>query len=347
MALAYEYIERNKRKSLVLLTLFPLSFMLFAYVTVLLGCILWNVLGYFRPNNVLSFASVWNQSFLSAHELCQWVLPICFVLAVFWAWQAWKQGDQIILEAIPHVRELNKWDSLEVYNLLENLCIATGDYLPQLYVLEDESMNAFAIGMSPMRAGIVVSSGLIKRLKRTELEAVLAHELAHIRHYDTRLMVIILTCLAFFTFAGEILFYGVEIKPRPGTVELFPNIPNPRFAPFAYVGIMLMCYGYFVAPVLRFALSRARESMADAQAVLSTRYPKGLISALWRIQQDSRLEALDNHVLLGTMCIAMPRQRGTFFEFISGIGNSHPPIEERIRDLRDMDGGEGLFVSQH
>ena len=293
---------------------------------------------YFQPSNILSLESVWHHAFLSAHETCKWVLPICFLLAIFWAWQAWKQGDQILLESLPSLRELNKWDEPEVYNLLENLCISTGDYLPQLYILEDESMNAFAVGMNPMHAGIVVSRGLIKKLDRKQLEGVLAHELAHIRNYDTRLMIIILTCVAFFTFAGEMFFYGTE-------KDQIENDWDKKMAPLrqarvpwlVYIGLMLMCYGYVVAPTLRFALSRTRESLADAQAALTTRYPQGLASALWRISQDSEIEILEGRSLLGVMCIARPIKKQSFFERISGIGQTHPPVEERIFALRKMD----------
>ena len=344
MATAYEYIEYNKRKSRLLVALFPISFTLFVYLSVLLFFVLIGLLTYFRANNILSFESIWRHAFLSAHEACVWILPLCFLLAVFWAWQAWKQGDQIILQSVPHLRELNKWDEPEVYNLLENLCISTGDYLPQLYILEDNSMNAFAVGMDPMRAGIVVSRGLITKLDRAQLEGVLAHELAHIRHYDTRLMIIILTCVAFFTFAGELFFYGTEKDNLESDLagKLAP-LRQARIPLLVYVGAMLLCYGYVVAPALRFALSRTRESMADAQAVLMTRYPKGLTSALWRISQDSEIEALDGHSLLGVMCIARPIKKDSFFEKISGIGRTHPPVEDRILDLRKMDGGEGLF----
>lgn len=347
MSTAYDYIESNKRKSRWIVALFPISFTLFVYGSVLLFFILLGVLSYFRSTNIWSFDSIWWHSMLSAHETCIWLLPMCFALAVFWAWQAWKQGDQIVLESIPHVRPLYKWDEPEVYNLLENLCISSGDYLPQLYILEDESMNAFSIGMSPMKAGIVVSTGLIKQLDRTQLEGVLAHELAHIRHYDTRLMIILLTCLGFFTFAGEFLFYGTEKENLPNEWEQNTiSLRHIRMPLLSYAGGMLMIYGYFVAPMIRFALSRTRESLADAQAVLLTRYPKGLISALWRISQDSGLEVLEGHSLLGTMCIARPVRKGSFFERISGVGRTHPPVEDRILALREMDGGEGVFKAQ-
>lgn len=343
MATVYDYIERNKRKSLILVALFPVSFALFAYISVLLGYLLWGVLRYNQSNNIWSFASLWHQSFLSAHELCKWVLPLAVGLAIFWAWQAWKQGDQIVLENVPLLRRLDKFEAYDAYTLLENLCISTGDYMPQLYVIDDDSMNAFAVGMDPMHGGIVLSSGLLKNLDRVQLEAVLAHELAHIRHYDTRVMVIIITCVAFFTFAGEMLFFGQERDSiGEGFAENVAPFQRTRGMPLlVYVGGMLLIYGYFLAPFLRFALSRTCESLADGQAVLATRHPRALISALWKIEKDSRIEALDTNSLLGGLCIARPKGEETLFERLSGIGRTHPPIEERIRDLNDMD---GLFL---
>lgn len=344
MATAYDYIEKNKRRSRILVALFPISFTLFIYLSVRVFYMLLGILFYTRPNNIWSFGSLWNMSFVAAHNLCKWLLPLCFGLAVFWAWQAWKQGDQLILDSLPSVRRLDKWDAQEVYELLENLCMSSGDYLPQLYILEDNSMNAFAVGMSPMHAGIVLSSGLINRLNRTQLEGVLAHELAHIRHYDTRLMVILITCLAFFTFAGEMLFYGTERDKLDDSLSSkMEPLRHVRIPLVVYLGAVLMCYGYFIAPIIRFALSRTREYLADAQAVLLTRYPAGLAGALWKISEDSCLEELQGRELLGAMCIARAKEKDSFFERISGVGRTHPPVEERIRALRDMDGLDGQF----
>lgn len=338
MATAYDYIERNKRRSIVLAALFPLSFTLFAYLAVLFFYLLLGVLSYYHSTNVLSFGSVWHQAFLSAHDACAWILPFCFAVAAFWGWIALKQGDQIVLDTVPGVRVLTKWDAYDAYTLLENLCLASGEPMPTLYVLPDESMNAFAVGMSPERAGIVVSAGLLKRLDRVQLEAVLAHEMAHIRHYDTRLMAVLITCLAFFTFAGEFLFYGTEKENVPDNYWDRIGQHRPRFPLLMYVGAMLMFYGYFIAPSIRFALSRARESLADAEAARATRHPRALARALWRVSEDSRIELLDGLDLIGAMCLERPQGKETLFERLSGVGRSHPPVEERIRALNDMDG---------
>lgn len=340
MATAYEYIERNKRRSLVLALLFPVSFVLFVYLAVLGFFLLWGGLRYAHYTNVFSFGSVWNQSFLSAHEMCAWLLPFCFIVSCFWAWIAFRGGDKIVLDSIPGVHSVSRWEEFDAYAALENLCLSAGSPMPQLYVLEDESMNAFAVGMHPARAGIVVSRGLLKRLERVQLEAVLAHELAHIRHYDTRLMAVVITCTAFFTFAGEMLIYGTEREEADQSWAATANRMqfHARFPLFVYPGVMLMAYGYFVAPVIRFALSRTRENLADAQAALTTRHPRALARALWKISEDSRIEVLDGRALVGAMCIERPQGQDSFFDRLSGMGRSHPPVEERIRALNDMDG---------
>lgn len=340
MATAYEYIERNKRRSFILALLFPVSFVVFVYLAVLGFFLLWGGLKYSHYTNVFSFGSVWNQAFLSAHEMCAWLLPFCFIVSCFWAWVAYRQGDHIVLDSVPGVRSVSRWDEFDAYTALENVCLSVGTPMPQLYIVEDDSLNAFAVGMHPARAGIVVSRGLLKRLDRAQLEAVFAHELAHILHYDTRLMAVVITCTAFFTFAGEMLIYGTEREEADHSWEGVANRMyfHSRCPLFVYPGFMLMAYGYLVAPVIRFALSRTRESLADSRAALITRHPRALARALWKISEDSRIEALDGRVLLGAMCIERPGEQDSFFDRLSGLGRSHPPVEERIRALNDMDG---------
>lgn len=339
MAVAYEHITRNKRRSLLWAALFPLSFALFLWVGTL-GCfVLLAALRYLRRENIWVWTDVLRSSFVEAADIWVWLLPLGFALAAFWAWQALKQGDKIILSCTG-ARELPRWEAPDAYELLENLCISGGDFSPRLYVLDDDSLNSFSVGSRPWLSGVVLSSGLLKKLSRAELEAVLAHELAHIRNYDPRDMSMLVMCLGFFTFAGEYLFFGRDRENSAcfdsgDALERFSVNPNVLMM---YCGAVLMAYGYFLAPLLRYALSASHEMQADAQAALMTRHPAALRRALWHIHQDSRLEALDGMSLLGVMCIEKPSGPERFWERWCGAGKVHPPLETRMRALNDMDG---------
>ena len=210
--------------------------------------------------------------------------------------------------------------------------------VPRLYLLEDNSLNAFSVGTSPENCAIVVSKGLLANLDRVQLEAVLAHELAHIRNQDTRTMTVLVTCLAFFTFVGEYFFYIHEKDDIYEEGDLSISRIRQPFGFLAYIGWVLLMYGYVIAPLLRLGLSRTREQLADADAALMTRHPRALAKALWRISMDSRIEALDRTALLGALCIETPAKETTWFGWFSGLYRSHPPIEDRIRALNDMDG---------
>ena len=340
MATAYEYIEKNKRRSLLLVLLVPISFVGFIYLAVMLFFLLWGGLDYLKPTSYLTFGSTLQVFHGKALAACQLLLPVGFLTGAFWASLAVKEGDKILLGRVGGVRELYYFEAEDAHQLLENLCISTGMPKPQLYVLEDNSLNAFAVGARPEESTIVLSRGILQQFRRPELEAVLAQQLAHIRAYDVRMMSMIIMCLAFFTFAGEYCFYGTE-RQNIDSWEDVARSPAVRVPVLMYVGAVLMGYGYLLAPLIRFAISRNYQFLADAQAALMTRYPKGLARALWHISEDSRLEALDNTELLGVLCVENPHHRQTFFGRISGLFQSHPPIEDRIRALNDMD---GLFL---
>ncbi|MCQ2410924.1 MAG: M48 family metalloprotease [Elusimicrobiaceae bacterium] len=339
MPIAYTYIDRNKRRSVWFIVLFAVASVVFTYVATLGFYVLLGALDYLRPTGFLTWGSTLSQAWLHTLQACRWLVPVCVLISAFWAHLALTEGDELVLSRIPGVRYLAKFeDESEASTLLENLSITVGMPTPRLYVLADSSMNAFTVGVRPERAAVVVSEGLLKNLDRTQLEGVLAHELAHIRNYDVRTMTVLVTCLAFFTFAGEYLFYGTEKENIYDENGLELRRMSRRTGFLAYIGLMMLIYGYLLAPLIRLGLSRTRERLADADPALITRHPRALARALWRISADSRIEALDSSVLLGAMCIATPAGRPNFFERISGLSSSHPPVEERIYALNDMDG---------
>ena len=337
MALAYHYVARNRRKSALLIVLFALSTLVFVYLAVWGFYVMAGVLAYLRPTGFLTWGSTFAHAFVQTADTCRWLLPVTLAISLFWAHVALKEGETFILGRFERrVRFLHPYD--EANTLLTELCIRTGDIVPRIYELRDKGLNAFSVGATFENSAIVLSEGLLKKLDRVQLEAVLAHELAHIRNGDTRLMTVLVMCLAFFTFAGEYLFYGTEkenIYDENGLqVE---NIRQP-LGPLAYIGFMLLLYGYVVAPLLRLGLSRTCEYLADAEAALITRHPRALAKALWHISQNSRLGTLGPSVLLGAMCIENPSQKSDFFGWISGLYSAHPPVEDRIYALNDMDG---------
>ena len=346
MALAYTYIRRNEIRSALFVVLFALSLLSFTYFAVYGFFVLKGVLAYFRPTGFLTFHSTLAYAFSRSLDICRWLFPFCIAVSIFWARLAIKEGAEFILARVRGVQPLLKFEAYDAYTVLENLCVRTGDIVPRLYVLQDSSMNAFSVGAVPKDAAIVLSSGLLEKLSRVQLEGVLAHELAHIRNLDVRLMTILVTCLAFFTFVGEYFFYGTEKDAIYEQSRIdFREISRPM-GPLAYIGLMLMVYGYLVAPLIRLGLSRTRESLADAQAALTTRYPRGLASALWKISGDCQLETLENSTLLGVLCIVSPfSDKPSLFNRLSGLTRSHPPVEERIRALNDMDGMFSDFSS--
>ena len=339
MATAYHYVAINQRKSLILIVLFALSFLGFVYLATWGFYILNGTLAYFRPTGFLTWGSTWDHAFVQTADTCRWLLPISLAISLFWARVALKEGETFILGRFDRrVRFLHPYDEYDANTLLTTLCIRTGDIVPHIYVLNDKGLNAFSVGSTPENSGIVLTAGLLQTLDRVQLEAVLAHELAHIRNGDTRLMTVMVMCLAFFTFLGEYLFYGTEKENIYDNNGLQVERIAPPLGPLAYIGFVLLLYGYVVAPLLRLGISRTREYLADADAALITRHPRALAKALWRISQNSRISSLASSSLLGAMCIENPLEKESLFDFLSGLYRSHPPVEDRIYALNDMDG---------
>ncbi|MBR4355335.1 MAG: M48 family metalloprotease, partial [Elusimicrobiaceae bacterium] len=187
MALAYDYVQRNQRRSQVLIILFVLSFVIFTYLATWIFFLLKEALAYFRPTGFLTWGSSCAFALSQTLDVCKWLLPASFLISLFWAYVALNEGEQFVLGRLRGVRLLAKYDEYGANTTLTNLCIRTGDIVPRVYMLRDKGLNAFSVGSRPDNAAIVLSEGLLKKLEFVQLEAVLAHELAHIRNGDTRL----------------------------------------------------------------------------------------------------------------------------------------------------------------
>ncbi len=330
MATTYQHIADNKRRTWLLVLLFPVSF------AVLTGLILGVIWWLFVPSTLAG--SMVNGQPLTASQasgieaifVSGASVVICWLLASVWIAVSYFTGDKLLLKsanAIP----VTKQDQPEIYHLVENLCMSRGLPLPHIYIMDDASLNAFATGRDPQHASVALTKGIIQKLDRVELEGVVAHELSHVENRDIRLMLITIAGISFFTFAGEMCFrLGLSSgRGKKGNSGLI----------FLVLGVICWLYGLLFAPLIRMAVSRQREYLADATGALMTRNPKALANALRKISGDSRVEALDKRASMAAMCIENPLAKKNLFASWSGLWATHPPIAKRIAALEEMDRG--------
>ena len=337
MATTYDFIAQNKRRTWLLVLLFPITFALLGYIF---------LLGYSHLSVNRADMSSYGAYYQSggaydsgedtplelANRLALQVLPWMWLGAVLWIVISYFSGDHMLLRGAGAI-EIHKEDQPEIYRLVENLCIAAGLPVPRVYIIDDDSLNAFATGRDPQHASIALTKGIVQKLERAELEGVIAHELSHIKNRDIRLMLITVAGISFFTFLSEVCFRMAlsasrgRGKDKGGAVLLF----------FA-LGVFFAIYGFFIAPLIRLAVSRTREYQADASAALLTRHPAALASALEKISGDCKVESLDEHASMAAMCIENPLSKHGLFASLSGMFSTHPPVEKRIAALREMDG---------
>lgn len=316
MATTYAHIAQNKRRTWLLVLLFPAVFALLTWVVFFI---------LFGGGSGSSSQYATDNSWLYA------VPVVCWVAAMIWIAISYFTGDKLLLNSADAIPVTQK-DQPEIYRLVENLCMSRGLPLPRIYIMDDDSLNAFATGRDPQHASLALTKGIVQKLDRAELEGVVSHELAHIENRDIRLMLITIAGISFFTFAGEICFrIGLSSRSRSGK--------NNGALLFLVLGIVCSLYGLVFAPLIRLAVSRQREYLADATGALMTRNPKALANALRKISQDSRVEALDKRASMAAMCIENPLEKQNLFSWMTGLMATHPPIEKRIAALEEMDRG--------
>jgi heat shock protein HtpX len=239
-------------------------------------------------------------------------------------------SDQIVL-GISGAKPISHESNRELYHLVENLCIAGGLPVPRIYILEDSAPNAFATGRDPKHAAICFTTGILDKLSKPELEGVIAHELSHIGNRDTLLMSVVSVLLGTIALLSDWFLRSMWFGGRDSDND---NKGNAIFLVLALVAAIL---APFVATLIQLALSRRREFLADASGVLLTRYPQGLESALLKISSDQEpLEAANR----GTahMYIVNPLKGRDVGGFLAGLFNTHPPIPQRIKALKEMEG---------
>ena len=345
MPTTYDFVAQNKRRTWLLVLLFPITFALLGMVF-LFGYQYVCELGetptqadsyHAYVNNVnLQTTTPASRAIENTARIGMIALPAFWLLAMLWILFSYFSGDQMILHGAGAIK-ISKRSQPEIYRLVENLCISVGLPTPQIYIIDDESLNAFATGRDPKHASIALTKGIVKRLEPVELEGVIAHELSHIRNRDIRLMLITVAGISFCTFLAEICFRMALNMSRSRSSSSGKSDGNALPIICFAVGLCLAIYGYLVAPLIRLAISRTREYQADATAALMTRNPGALARALEKISADPRVEVLDAHASMAAMCIANPLSKKSFFAWISGILATHPPTEKRIAALRTMD----------
>ena len=297
-------IWRNNVNSVILLILFP----------VVLYALFWLFVYFTSGNSEYDPVDTANTSFI-------YMFPWITVGVAIWFLIAWLSHTSMINKATGS-RPLERKENKRVYNLVENLCITSGMKMPKVNVIEDDSLNAFASGISQGNYTVSVSRGMLNKLDDQELEGVIAHELTHIRNRDVRLLIVSIIFVGIFAFLAEMFFRGMLYggggrKGKNGGVMI--------------IGLALALVGYLLSIIFRFAISRKREYMADAGGAEMTKNPLALASALRKISTDPRIEAVKRQDV-AQMFIENPQEKQKGFSF-SSIFATHPPIQERIRLL--------------
>lgn len=241
-------------------------------------------------------------------------------------------SDKIVL-GISGARPASSKDDKLFWQAAENLCIGAGIPRPKLYVIEDTAPNAFATGRDPDHAVICVTSGLLSKLTRTELEGVLAHEISHIRNYDIRLMSVVSVMVGLIALLAD---WFLRARFWGGSRSR-DNDDNSAGAIIMVLGIIFAILSPIIAQLIQLAVSRRREFMADAGSVEITRQPQGLISALTKISADHEpLEAANKATAHLYIVSPFKDKTNKAISTMASLFNTHPPMTERIKVLKSM-----------
>lgn len=243
-------------------------------------------------------------------------------------WSYWY-SDTVVIK-MTGAKPASRDEHRELWNLLENLSITAGLPMPKLYIVEDPAPNAFATGRNPEHAAVAVTTGLLSVLDRTELEGVLAHELSHIGNRDMLVMTVAVVLAGFIAIVADLLMRSMLFGGGRD------NRGNAFFVVLAIIGIIL---APIAAKLIQMAVSRKREYLADASGALLTRYPEGLASALEKISSYKHPMKRASHAT-AHLFISDPygkEDKKSLSQRIGGLFQTHPPADERIRILRNMD----------
>ncbi len=291
----YKRIEDNKRKSLFLILFFILLVVLLAYV--------FNYLISYGPIGII----------------------FAFVLALISALSGYYHGDKLIL-TMSRARPVTKKDNPFLVNTVEALALGAGIPTPKIYVLPDNSINAFATGRDPKHSSIAITQGALKKLSRQEIEGVLGHEISHIKNYDIRLMTITTVLVGIVALLSDFAIRsfwwgGYRRRDDEGSLSIIILI----------LGLLFIALAPIIAKLIQLAISRKREFLADADSALLTHNPQGLINALKKIAKDKTPTRTAN-TATAHLYFSNPLPKKAFYKLFM----THPPIEERIKALQEL-----------
>jgi heat shock protein HtpX len=250
------------------------------------------------------------------------------IFSVFSSFFSYWYSDKVVL-FFTRARPIEKSDNPELYRIMENLCITAGLPLPKIYVLNEAQPNAFATGRDKNHAVIAVTRGLLEKMEKAELEGVIAHELSHIGNKDMLLQTIVVVLVGIIVMLTD-FFYRMSFWGRRGRRER----EEGGNAIFFLIGLVLVILAPILAQLIKFAISRKREFLADTSGALLTRYPEGLAKALEKIAGDQNPLSVASNAT-SHLYIVNPF-RGFGLNKVSNLFSTHPPIEERIRALREL-----------
>lgn len=257
-------------------------------------------------------------------------VPFILIGVLIWFLIAWA-GHTTFIRLATGAKPLQRIENKRVYNLLENICIAEGMKMPSLYIIDDDSLNAFASGINEKSYSVTLSKGIIDKLNDEELEGVMAHELTHIKNRDVRLLIISIIFVGIFSFLAEMAFRSLRFAG--GGRKSSKN--GKGAGAIILIAIAVTAVAYLISLLLRFGISRKREYLADAGAAEITKKPYALASALRKISGDPLIEAVESRDV-AQLFIDNPTPSAHKSASWDNLFATHPPIEKRIALLEQF-----------
>jgi heat shock protein HtpX len=317
----YTHIQSNKRRSIALL----IGLLFLVYLMVYAGALLAEAM-------TVDASPRWLLMQAALRDLIK-AAPFATAGTLIWVLIAYRFNESMI-DAVTGGREVTRAEQPRLYNLLENLCISRGIPMPKLKAMDDEALNAFASGLNQQQYSITVTSGLLEHLDDPEVEAVLGHELTHIRNGDVRMLVIAVIIAGVIGFVAELVFRlmfqgGLRLGGGRSSGDSDRGRGGGGIAIIVAIGLVVLAWALSI--VIRFALSRRREYLADAGSVELTKNPDAMISALRKIEGRGELPGATSAIM--EMCIDNPR------EGFENLFDTHPSVDSRVAALVQYAGG--------